>query len=306
MNSGIRDAYGLAWRLAWCLRSPSVPENLLVSYTAERRPHTRSMLKTSIAMGAFFALQNTFLAQIRNLLIKMLTTFVPPVRRFLRYMKFKPLPRYDGKDGNERTPSLEYREIVPNSGFFLESGGWMIPQVWIRGNEAPRRLDNVLFLVPSKDTKIRFVALAVFAFGNLDESFAGEILAGLQVVVDAIKPTTHDAVVLKAFGLALPRNGIKAIREDLLAIVADKSELPDGAASEGYDSERIHAEIGLTGSESNSNWLRILFPRAWVDWIVGANDQPTIKYLVLRPDRYVFSVSESLDELKCSLEKLFM
>ena len=49
MCSGIRDAANLVWKLAAVIRG--APEKLLDSYEAERSPHVRTIIETSIAMG---------------------------------------------------------------------------------------------------------------------------------------------------------------------------------------------------------------------------------------------------------------
>ena len=50
MCSGIRDADGLAWRLASVLRNEATPA-LLDSYQDEREPHVRAIIETAIFMG---------------------------------------------------------------------------------------------------------------------------------------------------------------------------------------------------------------------------------------------------------------
>ncbi len=50
MCSGLRDANGLAWRLAWVLSGLASPR-LLDSYTVERLPHSRAIVELSLAMG---------------------------------------------------------------------------------------------------------------------------------------------------------------------------------------------------------------------------------------------------------------
>ncbi len=50
MCSGLRDAANLAWRLDLILRDLA-PASLLDAYTLERRPHTKALIETSIAMG---------------------------------------------------------------------------------------------------------------------------------------------------------------------------------------------------------------------------------------------------------------
>jgi 3-(3-hydroxy-phenyl)propionate hydroxylase len=48
--SGMRDAITLAWKLDLVLRGEAA-EDLLATYEAERRPHTRTIIETSILLG---------------------------------------------------------------------------------------------------------------------------------------------------------------------------------------------------------------------------------------------------------------
>jgi len=50
MNSGIRDAFNLAWKLALVCRG-AASDRFLNSYEDERRPHVRSMLRMSEWIG---------------------------------------------------------------------------------------------------------------------------------------------------------------------------------------------------------------------------------------------------------------
>ena len=78
MNTGIQDAYNLAWKLALVARGAS-PESLLASYEAERQPVAKTLLDATdramhgleLAMG----LRNAIAAALRNQLISMVTSF---------------------------------------------------------------------------------------------------------------------------------------------------------------------------------------------------------------------------------------
>jgi 3-(3-hydroxy-phenyl)propionate hydroxylase len=69
MNSGIRDAHNLAWKLAWVVRC-ALPSKVLETYEQERRDHTREMINLALRMGKImgprhwlsgFAAQSMFL-----------------------------------------------------------------------------------------------------------------------------------------------------------------------------------------------------------------------------------------------------
>lgn len=50
MGAGLRDAANLSWKLAAVLRG-DLPESVLDSYQAERRPHVRAMIRRAVAVG---------------------------------------------------------------------------------------------------------------------------------------------------------------------------------------------------------------------------------------------------------------
>jgi 2-polyprenyl-6-methoxyphenol hydroxylase-like FAD-dependent oxidoreductase len=68
MNTGIQDAYNLAWKLALALRG-RVPDSFLDSYHDERYPVGRRLLRTTDRMFNLAATQNPLLTALRNFLI---------------------------------------------------------------------------------------------------------------------------------------------------------------------------------------------------------------------------------------------
>lgn len=93
MNSGIRDAHNLAWKLAAVLQGRLGPR-LLETYEQERHKHAWEMILLAMRMGkvmmprsywSAFALQAAF----------RLLGFVPPARAYFAEMKYKPKPRFE-------------------------------------------------------------------------------------------------------------------------------------------------------------------------------------------------------------------
>src|ERR1039457_2232229 len=74
MNTGIQDAYNLAWKLAMVVRG-SAPDSLLDSYTAEREPVSRSVLALTANLTAVATLRHPVSQKIRNRLIPILASF---------------------------------------------------------------------------------------------------------------------------------------------------------------------------------------------------------------------------------------
>lgn len=72
MNTGIQDAYNLAWKLAQVYQGRA-PENTLDTYHQERFPVAQQLLERTQRATKMLTLHNVFLQKIRNFLIKQLT-----------------------------------------------------------------------------------------------------------------------------------------------------------------------------------------------------------------------------------------
>jgi 2-polyprenyl-6-methoxyphenol hydroxylase-like FAD-dependent oxidoreductase len=82
MNTGIQDAYNLAWKLGMVLRG-NAPESLLESYTAEREPVARSVLALTENLTSIATLRHPIPQKIRNRLIPILAGFEVLEQRLL-------------------------------------------------------------------------------------------------------------------------------------------------------------------------------------------------------------------------------
>ncbi len=91
MNSGIRDAAMLSWRLAIASRGVGGP-SLLGSYDSERRPHAEDMVLLSQRVGRILMTRSRFRAALRDTAFWFLSRW-PGTRGYLRNMGFKPKPR---------------------------------------------------------------------------------------------------------------------------------------------------------------------------------------------------------------------
>lgn len=92
-NSGIRDASNLGWKLAMVIKGTAA-DSLLDTYGTERRNHARSMIHLSEVAGDIFAPPSKFGANLRDGLTRLLNA-IPPVKRYVVEMRFKPMPRYE-------------------------------------------------------------------------------------------------------------------------------------------------------------------------------------------------------------------
>lgn len=93
MNSGIRDAHNLAWKLAAVIQERLGPR-LLDTYEQERREHAWEMIQLALRMGKVM-MPRSFWSAIGLQAAFRLLSFVPPARTYFAEMKYKPKPRFD-------------------------------------------------------------------------------------------------------------------------------------------------------------------------------------------------------------------
>ncbi|MBX6312998.1 MAG: FAD-dependent monooxygenase [Isosphaeraceae bacterium] len=74
MNTGIQDAYNLAWKLG-LVHAGAAPESLLDSYDAERRPVAQAVLKGTDRLTRIVTLRSEVAQHLRNALLSLLTEF---------------------------------------------------------------------------------------------------------------------------------------------------------------------------------------------------------------------------------------
>jgi 3-(3-hydroxy-phenyl)propionate hydroxylase len=92
MNSGVRDAHNLAWKLA-AVAKGQIGAGLLASYGVERRDHAGKMIALSRMIGQVIMPTGRFKAGLRDLFFRGIG-LSPAVRDWFVQMRFKPPPRY--------------------------------------------------------------------------------------------------------------------------------------------------------------------------------------------------------------------
>jgi 3-(3-hydroxy-phenyl)propionate hydroxylase len=95
MNSGIRDAHNLAWKLAAVVKG-SVGEGVLDSYERERAPHAAALIQLAINIGRVMMPTSRLQAGLVQSGFRA-AAFVPPLHAYFAQMKYKPKPFY--RDG---------------------------------------------------------------------------------------------------------------------------------------------------------------------------------------------------------------
>lgn len=121
-NSGMRDAFNLAWKLALVVNG-TAGEALLDSYQQERRDHAKAMIDLSVTAGNVLAPPKRWHGAVRDG-ISWLLNYLPPVKRYFLEMRFKPMPQYrDGAllaEGEGKTSPVGKMFIQPK--VTLETG----------------------------------------------------------------------------------------------------------------------------------------------------------------------------------------
>lgn len=113
MNSGVRDAHNLSWKVA-AVTSGRIAPTLLETYAQERRPHAWSLIMMAVRMGQ---VMNPATRLRENLLVNAIrmANLVPAVRDYFMQMKFKPKPRFEAgflvPDGEAPKTSLVGRML---------------------------------------------------------------------------------------------------------------------------------------------------------------------------------------------------
>jgi 3-(3-hydroxy-phenyl)propionate hydroxylase len=93
MNSGIRDATNLSWKLAAVI-SGRATDGLLDTYDAERRPHAETMVKFATRIGQMYVPHNNVTERVRDVFFRGLQR-IPGGRDYILQMKYKPMPHYE-------------------------------------------------------------------------------------------------------------------------------------------------------------------------------------------------------------------
>ena len=121
-NSGMRDAFNLAWKLALVVNGKA-GEALLDSYQQERRDHAKAMIDLSVTAGNVLAPPKRWHGAVRDG-VSWLLNYLPPVKRYFLEMRFKPMPQYrDGAllaEGEGKTSPVGKMFIQPK--VTLETG----------------------------------------------------------------------------------------------------------------------------------------------------------------------------------------
>ncbi|MGA8133794.1 MAG: bifunctional 3-(3-hydroxy-phenyl)propionate/3-hydroxycinnamic acid hydroxylase [Pseudomonas gingeri] len=92
MNSGVRDAHNLGWKLIGVIKG-KMAATALLSYESERRDHAWALIKLALNLGVVMAPATVLRARLISAAFALIG-LVPPLRDYFLQMRFKPKPRF--------------------------------------------------------------------------------------------------------------------------------------------------------------------------------------------------------------------
>jgi 2-polyprenyl-6-methoxyphenol hydroxylase-like FAD-dependent oxidoreductase len=84
MNTGLQDAYNLAWKLAFAIRG-NAEEKILETYHEERLPIARKLVRTTDKLFGITVSQNPFVVFLRVHVMPRLVALIPKEKHLLRF-----------------------------------------------------------------------------------------------------------------------------------------------------------------------------------------------------------------------------
>jgi len=133
MNSGLRDATNLSWKLAWVVKGMASPK-LLESYDSERRDHALKMVNFATWIGSFYKPHSFVSEFFRDIFFKCIQKF-PGAKDYVLQLKFKPMSRYLN-GAVVQTPALLSRKDNPVGRMFMQ------PTLW--ANDRAVKMDDLI------------------------------------------------------------------------------------------------------------------------------------------------------------------
>ncbi len=123
MNTGLQDAYNLAWKLALVIQGQAKPE-LLDSYQEERYPLVSQIVKQAENFTKIALFENPFLRKLRNLLFKLLNSQPRLLKKFsmrltqlsLRYKKSSAIDYRNKVSRKAPRPGERVPDVLINQG----------------------------------------------------------------------------------------------------------------------------------------------------------------------------------------------
>ncbi len=181
MNSGIRDAQNLGWKLAYVLAGELGP-GALASYEAERRPHAWDLIQMAVRMGHVMMPSSRANALLVQSALRALAVF-PPARDYIMQMKYKPKPHFAaGLLAGDAGPGLRGRMFAQPLVERPDGTKVLLDHALGKGFAVVEWDDGRLPLAPRRDE--RLLGAAAVRVIPRDHRFVPAADAGVQQVRD--------------------------------------------------------------------------------------------------------------------------
>ena len=205
MNSGIRDAHNLAWKLAAVVRG-WLPPSLLDSYEVERRDHVAGMIDLALRMGRIMGPPSRWRGWWTQTAFRAAGVW-PALRSWFGEMKYKP------------KPSFRQGFIVPSDNPLV---GRLVPQPLVR---APDGTERLLDDAAGSGFVLLGVDVSPDALGKAMSSFDLGATPVTPLTLATIATAARDDVTLTVVGqvepsLAAARGSILLLRPDRYIMAA--------------------------------------------------------------------------------------
>ena len=233
MNSGIRDAHNLAWKLAAVLDRRAGP-GLLDTYEQERKDHIWQMIQLALRMGQVMS-PSTWLRGFLTQAGFLALNVWPPARDYVAQMKYKPPPRF-------------------HEGFLIPDGkgrrslvGRLLPQPMVRRADGQEvLLDEVL---GNRFALLLCTARPEKGFARLRQPVWEALGAARVALLPAGSPAESAA-------------GVEVVTETTDALGAALADYPDHALLLRPD-HYVAAAVPLGDADGASRALEALLAATW-------------------------------------------
>jgi 3-(3-hydroxy-phenyl)propionate hydroxylase len=241
LNSGVRDASNLAWKLALVWHGELSPE-VLDTYEMERHQHAKATVEFSEWLGRVVMTTSRWRALRRDLVVRAML-LVPAGRRYLQEMRYRP-------------KAVHAQGLVSHAGAAASHMvGTLLPQPWVIPEPSlrPQRLDEVLgsrLTLLGVDVELREwdEVLAIVARHGLPP------MGGIDVVLEDRLPTASGQRTAIADADGELEQVMAPARGQFVLVKPDRYVAAVFAAG---DAEAVASEL--------STWLRVPPSAAYAD-----------------------------------------
>lgn len=221
MNSGIRDALNLSWKLAAVVGGNAGPA-LLDSYEAERKPHAWQMIRLALRMGFVMSPPSALQGMLTRAAFRALELW-PRAHDYVLHMKYKPVP------------SLRSGFVARDPGCRLV--GRLLPQPQVRAADGRVvRLDDCLgpgfaLVACTADPQSTFAALHQPVWDRLRPTRLAILPSGLPVAADSGIVCVSDVDGCAAAAFAGGNDTVLLLRPDRFVAATIDTRFPEQAVA---------------------------------------------------------------------------